>query len=386
MDIYNKPPLDEYLAHHGVKGMRWGVRRYQRKDGSLTPAGRKRYNADISGAEKEGKKTEAKKSKHRMKLEKSYLEKGLTQEEAEIQAYKREKTEKALAIVGGMTIAAATAYVAYKYHDKTVDKLIPPGTLLQNISRNDTLGVRDAFYSSRTQMDNAKYRGILGLDIHGNGGKVYEKKIGVNSALKIASETHARDALADLVKNDSTYANTLKNHLQSSYGRYSDTQNEIIRRGIISLNKGKVDSKVYEALNLSLVDHSLRTSDAINKGFYNKLKSLGYDAIIDVNDKKYSGYKSSSPIITFNAAKTAVQSVREVGESEMLKSALKGYLDISVKSLAPKAAEAAGAAALVTMGKKALEDRSNMEIVRRYRAEHPNSKLSYADILRMEKK
>lgn len=31
------------LSHHGIKGMKWGVRRYQKKDGSLTSAGRKRY-------------------------------------------------------------------------------------------------------------------------------------------------------------------------------------------------------------------------------------------------------------------------------------------------------------------------------------------------------
>ena len=39
------------LRHHGIKGMKWGVRRYQNKDGSLTPAGKKRY--DESGEKKE---------------------------------------------------------------------------------------------------------------------------------------------------------------------------------------------------------------------------------------------------------------------------------------------------------------------------------------------
>lgn len=35
------------LYHWGIKGMKWGVRRYQNKDGTLTDAGKKRYDRDV---------------------------------------------------------------------------------------------------------------------------------------------------------------------------------------------------------------------------------------------------------------------------------------------------------------------------------------------------
>ena len=35
-----------WLAHHGILGQKWGVRRFQNKDGSLTAAGKKRYDKD----------------------------------------------------------------------------------------------------------------------------------------------------------------------------------------------------------------------------------------------------------------------------------------------------------------------------------------------------
>ena len=47
------------LYHHGTKGMRWGIRRYQNKDGSLTPAGQKRYNKEVEKLKKETEKVKA---------------------------------------------------------------------------------------------------------------------------------------------------------------------------------------------------------------------------------------------------------------------------------------------------------------------------------------
>lgn len=38
---------EDELCHYGIKGQKWGVRRYQNPDGSLTPAGKKKYSKEL---------------------------------------------------------------------------------------------------------------------------------------------------------------------------------------------------------------------------------------------------------------------------------------------------------------------------------------------------
>lgn len=42
------------LYHHGIKGQKWGVRRFQNPDGTLTAAGEKRYNETLANAKRYG--------------------------------------------------------------------------------------------------------------------------------------------------------------------------------------------------------------------------------------------------------------------------------------------------------------------------------------------
>ena len=51
--------VNDELYHWGIKGQRWGIRRFQNADGSLTPLGQKRYNAEVERVKKETAKVKA---------------------------------------------------------------------------------------------------------------------------------------------------------------------------------------------------------------------------------------------------------------------------------------------------------------------------------------
>lgn len=85
-----------YIVHSGVKGQKWGVRRFQNEDGSLTAEGRSHYGVG-EGTNKNGQKRSSNENK-----------KGLS-------------VKKALAIAGTAAAAAAAGYIAYKKATKLRD-------------------------------------------------------------------------------------------------------------------------------------------------------------------------------------------------------------------------------------------------------------------------
>jgi hypothetical protein len=44
--------METYLAHHGILGMKWGIRRYQNEDGTLTASGQVRYGRKMTAKRK----------------------------------------------------------------------------------------------------------------------------------------------------------------------------------------------------------------------------------------------------------------------------------------------------------------------------------------------
>lgn len=117
---------DEYLAHHGVKGQKWGQRNWQNEDGTYTDAGKRHYgwgNGRQFGGIKRlriGAKGGAV-QRPRQPMGTRYAtgnrqpQKAVSQRQQEqIRAARRAKAKKVLAIGAGVAVAAALGYAAYK--------------------------------------------------------------------------------------------------------------------------------------------------------------------------------------------------------------------------------------------------------------------------------
>lgn len=388
------------LTHHGIKGMKWGVRRFQNKDGSLTPAGRKRY--DDPTTDRTSPKTI--KSIRRINMEDKYQKQGLSKEQAEQKAAKRIRAEKYVALAAVTTVAAV---VTYKKHvDKGRDFVISSDTKLQRIINlekggNPFKGNRE--YVSFNKMDNIKYKGMMGVF---EGGKVksqnkiteqmmknnpnrklpalrelYNMEITPKQDIKVASFNRARNTFMDLYKNDSEFRKSYNDYMVSFAKNNPIGAHSSFKQFAKAVENGKVTDGLlksvgYKSFNISIAERD-EQAQTIQNRFYSSLKKQGMNALVDLNDKK-GMLKANAPIITFDGDYD--YSKRVLSNKEIKKN-----LAVAVPMIiAQNTAKPAAMAFVVTFGANRISKNvKTNNYIDEYRASHPNTKLTDKEILEL---
>ena len=312
---------DDYLMHHGIKGQKWGVRRFQNEDRTWTEAGKERYGS--------GNKQ---KNSHRKRLEANYREKGLSEEDARAAAAKRAKIEKIVAVSAAVAVTAAVTAVGIKmYKDYAQDTILSADTEYWRVEawkkqfEDEFVGIQNPWVQQRyvgdvrahnegpvyltpNKRDADKYAGALAKDLrdrYQGERPVYQLQIQMQESLKVASEKHVKDIFYDLYKNDAEFRENAQKSIKEfgSIPQMNQALNSVKNKTEQSLlgDTKKDIRNGYDAFNIALVNRSEAGTAATEK-FYQKLREKGYGAIMDVNDKKYSGYGSEQPLIVFGPA------------------------------------------------------------------------------------
>lgn len=434
------------LQHFGIKGMKWGVRRFEGKNGKLTPAGKKRYADTNQGKKLKGniKKANSEYRKANVDLKKAYRKSLLSPTKAN-----RKNAEEKQKELNRKEIDYKRSKLDYKT-GKEVQRIRDKNIKFENKSKHrlkleqryKDLGMNDeqAQAAANNRIRTEKILATTAaLTVAAVGGYMLNKKMkeridGVIKAGESLQRIEMRDTQGKLndvfytskgshdnkryegllgqirkgqtgeaymmklkankdirVASQEKAANVFKDLYLNDKEFAKDVESYVLG---IPKNMNKKNSKImYEQFNRYLVDLNQNGSTAGTK-FYDKLKKAGYGAIQDVNDMKYSGYNARNPLIVFdNAAKNiTVESFRKIEEDLTRKKSIelaKATVEQTLKEMALPAAALTTVAAVGTYAtndaKKYRYEEQN-KFIKNYKKEHPNSKLSDGEIAKLYKK
>lgn len=423
-----------HLEHYGIKGQQWNVRRFQNEDGTLTPEGMRRYGVGqgdkrISAREFSRMADNYKQNKsyddsirkriqkekeegvdignRRRALEQKFLEKGYTKEQAEIKAFKQKRIESVVKVVGAVAVAAAVTYGAIKGRQlihRYADKTIKSGTALQRISDTPVDDMGRTVFVSPDKGDWVKYRGQYGAQLNERHGQlkfqnalrkftgqeplkvndsIYQVTGTASSNIKVAGERTGKKIFNDLMKNDSAFKKDFDEHVRPMLP-----------------SSPKNPTADYELFNRALGTHNNEGLVRARTKFYDALKNKGYGGLIDVNDRRYSGYNSKNPTIMFDFGKhvknlglTKLEDVDIRRDFDLANQAImRDYAKANrsqavskiLKSTSGRAAAATGAGWIGLQLTKPLSRNEGARyrmLINSYKKEHPNTQLTDDQIL-----
>ena len=143
--------MDNRLAHYGILGMKWGIRRFQNKDGTLTTAGKTRYSDRLTKKDNKWIKKNAAK----------ITAKARKKSERELMKYAKElmKDPKAINKSGKLSAATINSYnkkMASLMNDKVSDLKSPSGKVVRFVAKRGEVGVFMALADQGYNMNQLK--------------------------------------------------------------------------------------------------------------------------------------------------------------------------------------------------------------------------------------